>query len=138
MFYYKDKLYVSHNEALHIAIIRVMHESLSTKYSKREATYNLMNRYYYWSRIAFSMTRYVKICYICRRIKIFREIKQNLFRSLSISNRYWKSISCDFIVKLSICKRYNRLFEYIMIIVNKLFKKKKFISMNFLEIEIVV
>ena len=47
MFYYKDKLYVSHNEALHVAIIRVMHESLSTKHSKRKATYSLMNRYYY-------------------------------------------------------------------------------------------
>ena len=47
MLYYKDKLYVSHNEALHVAIIRVMHESLSTKHSKRKATYSLMNRYYY-------------------------------------------------------------------------------------------
>ena len=138
MLYYKDKLYISHNEALYIAIIRIMHESLSTKHSKRKITYKLMNRYYYWSRITFSMTRYVKICYICRRIKISREVKHDLLRSLFISNRYWQSISCDFIVKLSICKRYNRLFEHIMIIVNKLFKKKKFILMNFLEIEIVV
>ena len=138
MLYYKDKLYVSHNEALHVAIIRVMHESFSAKHSKRRATYNLMNRYYYWSRIVFSMTRYVKICYICHRIKIFREVKHDLLKSLLISNRYWQNISCDFIVKLLICKRYNRLFEHIMIIVDKLFKKKKFILMNFLEIEIVV
>ena len=138
MLYYKDKLYVSHNEALHVAIIRVMHESLSTKHSKRKATYSLMNRYYYWSRIIFSITRYVKICYIYRRIKISREVKHDLFKSLFISNRYWQSISCDFIVKFSICKRYNKLFEHIMIIVDKLFKKKRFILMNFLEIEIVV
>ena len=75
MLYYKNKLYVSHNEALHVAIIRVMHESLSTKHSKRKITYSLMNRYYYWSRIAFSIARYVKVCYICRRIKISREVK---------------------------------------------------------------
>ena len=138
MFYYKDKLYVSHNEVLYVAIIRVMHESLLTKHSKRKATYSLINRYYYWSRIIFSMKRYVKICYICRRIKISREVKQSLLRSLFILNQYWQNISCDFIVKLFIFKRYNRLFEYIMIIVDKLFKKKKFIFMNFLEIEIVV
>ena len=138
MLYYKDKLYVSHNEALHVAIIRVMHESLSTKHSKRKATYSLMNRYYYWSRIIFSITRYVKICYIYRRIKISCEVKQSLLWSLFISNRYWQSISYDFIVKFSICKRYNKLFEYIMIIVNKLFKKKKFILINFLKIEIVI
>ena len=47
MFYYKDKLYVLYNETLHVAIIRVMHESLSTKHSKRKITYNLINRFYY-------------------------------------------------------------------------------------------
>ena len=47
MLYYKDKLYVSHNEALHVAIIRVIHESFSARHSERKATYSLMNRYYY-------------------------------------------------------------------------------------------
>ena len=68
MLYYKEKLYVSYHEILYVAIIRVMHESFSIKHSKRKATYSLMNKYYYWSRIVFRMTRYVKICYICRRI----------------------------------------------------------------------
>ena len=138
MLYYKNKLYMSYNEVLHIAIIRVIYELFSTKYSKRKIIYNLMNRYYYWSRITFSIARYVKVCYIYRRIKNSREVKQSLLKSLFIFDRYWQSILYDFIVKLSICKRYNKLFEHIVIIINKLFKKKKFFFMNSLEIEIVI
>ena len=44
----------------------------------------------------------------------------------------------NFIILLFICFRFNRKFEHIMIIVNKLFKKKKFISLDSLKIEMII
>ena len=138
MLYVQNRLYVSQNEVLYIEIIKHMHESSSASHFERFVIYDLINRYYYWSQMTYSIKRYVKVYYICRRIKVFRENKHELLRSLLISNRYWQSIFCDFIISLLICKRNDRLFQHIMMMINRLSKKKKFISMNSLKIEVVI
>ena len=84
------------------------------------------------------MIRYVKNCHQCKKIKTYRKNKQKLLKSLSISNRYFQDISIDFITFLSICKRNDRNYEHIMIIVNRFFKKKKYISLDSLKVSVVI
>ena len=47
-----------------------------------------------------------------------------LFKFLSISKRYFQNISINFIILLSICKRHEKNYEHIIIVVNKSSKKK--------------
>ena len=138
MLYVQDRFYVSQDEVLYIEIIKHIYELSSANHFERFITYDLVNRYHYWSQMTYSVKRYVKVCYICRRIKVFREDKYELLKSLLISNRYWQSISCDFIISLSICKLNDRLFQHIIMIIDRLSKKKKFITMNSLKIEVVI
>ena len=138
LFWVKGKFYVSHNDDVFSAIFKQIHESSFDEHADRATIYDRVFTHYFWSRMIDTMTRYVKSCHQCRRIKAYRENKQELLKSLSISNRYFQDISIDFITFLSICKRNDRNYEHIMIIVNRFFKKKKYILLNSLKVSVVI
>ena len=85
-----------------------------------------------------SIIKYVKICYHCRRIKIYKNVKQKLFKLLFISNHYFKKIIVDFIIFLFICKRNNKNYQHIIIIIDRLFKIKRFAILKFLNVDFVI
>ena len=105
---------------------------------KQIVTYDKVNTHYYWFKMTNIITQYVKTCRFCKRIKTYREEKHDLLKSLSISKRYWQNINVDFITSLLVCVRNERRFRHVIMIVNKLFKKRKFILMNFLKIDAIV
>ena len=84
------------------------------------------------------MHRYVKKCHHCKKTKHYRENKQKLLKSLFISKRYFQNISMNFITSLSKCLRNDKTYQHIMMIMNKLFKKKRFVILNFLKIETII
>ena len=134
----KKRLYVSDNEVIQSAILKRIHNSSFEDHVDRATIYDRLSRNYYWSRMTDTMFRYVKACIHCRRIKVYRENKQDLLKPLSISERYFHDIFVDFIISLSICLRHGRKFQHIMMMIDRLFKKKKFIFLDFLKIEIVM
>ena len=85
-----------------------------------------------------NVTRYVKICLTCKRIKIYKDDKHELLKLLSLSKRYFQNIFVDFIVELLVCILNDRKYQHIMMIIDKLSKKKRFIVMNFLKIETII
>ena len=84
------------------------------------------------------MDRYIKSCYICKRIKAYREGKQGFLKSFSIPKRYWIDISVDFIIYLPECKRFGKICINIMVVVDRLSQKKKFVALENIEVETVV
>ena len=68
---------------------------------------------------------------MCKRIKTFKKNKHELFKSLSISKRYFQNILINLIVAFSFCKRNEKECKYVMIVINKLNKKKRFITLIF-------
>ena len=136
--YFKDRLYVSNDEILYTTIIRQMHESSFADHSEQSSILDLVSRHYYWLSMTISIRQYVKICYACRRIKIYREVKHDLLKSFSIFDQYWQNIFCDFIINLFVCERNERKFQHIIIVIDRLFKKKKFILINSLKVEVVI
>ena len=66
----------------------------------------------------------MKGCYQCKKIKHYWKNKQRLLKPLFISNRYFKNISVNFITSLSICKKNDKRYQHIIIIIDKLNKKK--------------
>ena len=87
--------------------------------------------------IAF-VIKYLKFCYFCRRNKVYRKIKQKLFKSLFISNRYFKNIIVNFIIFLFICTRNKKHYKHIIIIIDRFFKIKKFVVLNLLNVDVVI
>ena len=87
--------------------------------------------------IAF-VVKYVKICFHCRKIKTYKKTKQNLFKSLFISNRYFKKITMNFIDFLLTCKRDDKTYKYVMIVIDRFFKIVKFAILHFIDVDVVI
>ena len=84
------------------------------------------------------VAQYIKTCHVCKRTKIYRDDEHKLLRFLLILKRYFQNISMNFIISLLVCKRYDKSYEHIMIVVNKLFKKKRFMTLNSFNVNIVI
>ena len=134
----KNRLYVLEDEELHRVILKQFHDASISDHADRAITYDRLSTHYYWSRMLHTVFRYVKSCTQCKRIKAYRQGKQGLLKSLPIPERYFQNISVDFITSLSTCTRYDRAYKHIMVVVDRLSKKKKFISLKSLEVKVVV
>ena len=86
----------------------------------------------------YIVAQYIKTYHPCKKTKVYRNDKHNLLKFLSISKRYFQNILIYFIISLFVCKRYDKFYEHIMIVVNKFFKKKRFMTLIFFNVNIVV
>ena len=84
------------------------------------------------------IAQYVRNCLSYKRTKAYRDGKHRLLHPLPIPERYWQSISVDFIVSLPPCRYRGRTYRHIMVIVDRLSKKKKFIALEDLRTETAV
>ena len=123
---------------LQIDVIKHVHESLQKNHVERNITHARFSIHYYWQNMTAFVIKYLKFCHFCRRNKVYREIKQKLFKSLLISNRYFKNITVNFITFLSTCTRNEKHYKHIMIVVDRFFKIKKFVALNSLNVDAVV
>ena len=69
---------------LKIKIIKYIYKSKSSEYAERLFTYNRISLIYYWPEITNSISRYIKSYYIYKKIKTYREGKQDLLKLLLI------------------------------------------------------
>ena len=84
------------------------------------------------------VAQFIRSCDICKRSKSYREKKQGLLKPLPIPDRYWTDISIDFVTPLPVLPRYGRKYQQIMVVVDRLSKKKMFVPLDSLEVEAVV
>jgi hypothetical protein len=113
--------------------LRKHHDSLLQDHSKYRQMHIRLLENYYWDKMKDDCRRYATNCFICRRTKIYNTSKQDLLTSLSIFQRKWTDFSFDFVTKLSRCKRRNQVFEKILVIVDRLIKRKLYKSMTSIE-----
>ena len=76
--------------------------------------------------------RYVTNCSICRKVKAYNTQKQRLLAPLPIFEKKWIDLSMNFVMNLPKCRRKNRVYENILIVMNRLIKKKIYESMKFM------
>ena len=134
----REPLYISQDEILHAKIFKLIHDFSFEDHVERVITYDRVNKYYYWSRMIVTITQYIKACLHCKRTKHYKNEKQNLLKFLLILERYFQNIFIDFIISLFICRRNDRDYEHIMITICKLFKKKRYIDMNSINVKVVI
>ena len=82
--------------------------------------------------------KYAVNCSICKRSKAYNDQKQKLLTSLFISQRKWRDLFLNFVIKLSKCHRRGRIYENILMIVNKLTKHKLYESMTEIKIKTIL
>ncbi len=117
----KDLLWISKN--MHTKLLKKIHDQSFIFYSDNQKTTDLVQRFYYWSDHQATIRRYIWNCHVYQRSKTFRNNINELFHSLSISQKRWKDIIINFITELFLSKDYN----IICIIICHLIKKRHYV-----------
>jgi hypothetical protein len=136
--YVRGKVYVPDFEDLRVKVIDLTHRSLCGGHGGKHESYSKISRWYYWPNMTQDIAQYVRACTTCRRIKPYREGKQGLLHPLPIPDRYWTDISMDYITHLPPCTDNGRTYTDILVIVDRLSKKKKFIPVVDLKVDTLV
>ena len=80
-------------------VMSLSHDTTSAGHPGRDRTYFQLSRRYYWPKMSQHVTRYVKACRTCQRVKGDRP-RENLLRPLKVPTRPWQCIGMDFITNL--------------------------------------
>jgi len=78
---------------------------------------------------------YVKACELCVRTKAPRVAPPGFLQPLPVPFRAWSDISINYITPLPVCKRDNRWYRHILVVVCQLTKMRHFIPVTRLSAE---
>lgn len=138
LLYVKGRLYIPDDDKLRTEVIRLGHQTYCGGHSGKHGTYAKLGTWYYWPRMTTTIAKYIRNCLACKRTKSYRDAKHGLLHPLPIPDRYWMSISMDFITALPQSIVNGRSYTDILVIVDRLSKKKKFIPVVNLRVETLV
>ena len=127
LLYNKERLWVLNFDHFRLNVIRQIHDQIAVEHSNYARIFRLINQNYYWSRMNKHIKKYVRNYHVCRRAKIFRDKYNDKLNFLSIFEKNWQNISLNFVVEFFRC--FDR-FNFILIIVDKLSKKRHYIFCN--------
>ena len=109
--------------SLHMKLLKKIHDQSFIFHFDNRRTTDLVQRFYYWSDHQVMIKCYIRNCHACQQSKAFRDSINKLLHSLSISQKRWKDIAMNFIIKLSLSKDYN----IICTIICHLIKKRHYV-----------
>lgn len=122
--YHKKRLWIPDSEELQLHLLRKHHDPPMQGHPGYRAMYANMSENYYWINMKEACRRYAANCSICRRAKAYNTQKQGLLASLPVPEGKWTDLSMDFVVDLPKCRRRNRIYENILVVVDRLTKKR--------------
>lgn len=137
LLFVRNKVYVPEGP-LRTRVLETSHRSLCGGHSGQHGSYDNVSRWYYWPKMIDDVSRYVRACLLCRRSKPYRDGKHGLLHPLPIPEKYWSSISMDYITHLPPCTDNGRTYTDILVMVDRLSKKKKFIPVTDLRVDTLV
>ena len=129
--FYKDRMWIPKDDELILAIIKEHHDTPSAGHPGRAATYELIQRSYYWPNMPTDIRKYVKACQTCRRSKAFRNAYEGSLRQLSVPEGPWQDIAVDLVVDLPPSKDINGIeYHNIMVVTDRLTKMRHYTPCN--------
>ena len=111
--YYDNRLWMFVDMFLLIDFFKKIDEFSTLKHSEFNCMKIFLRRDYYWSNMRKVIRQYVRNCYKCQRIKIFKNRKNKLLIFLVIFLQRWIDISINFIRKLFDAHDYNVIYTTI-------------------------
>jgi len=133
-----NRLMIPFSDKLRTRVVKHIHDSLPGGHGGRTTTYQQVSEWYYWQGMTDTIARFTNNCMTCRRSKVNRNAKHGLLHPLPVPEKYWEDISIDFITPLPLSHWCGKAYRHIMVVVDRLSKKKKFIAMENLEVPTVV
>ena len=122
--FYKKRLFVPHCDKLKLHLFRNHHDPPIHGHPGYREMYAKLLENYFWTTMKENCRRYAVNCSICRRSKAYNNQKQGLLAPLLIPQRKWRDLSLNFVIKLPKCHRRGRIYENILMIVNRLTKRR--------------
>ena len=93
-----------------------------------EKTYELLHRKYYWPKMKSAVEEHCKTCDICQRTKTLRHRPYGELQSLPQPSGPWKEISIDFVTGLPPSKRQGRVYDAILVVVDRYTKMVRYLA----------
>lgn len=128
--YVRGRLWIPDFEELQLHLFKEHHDPPMQGHPGYRAMYSKMAENYYWLNMKEACRRYATNCSICRRSKAYNTQKQGLLAPLPIPERKWIDLSLDFVVNLPKCRRRNRIYENILMVVDRLTKRRIYEPMS--------
>ncbi|GMF40679.1 unnamed protein product [Phytophthora fragariaefolia] len=125
--YETPRLYIPDDEDLKNRVICENHDAVSAGHPGFYKTYLAVREKYLLPKMMKDIQRYGNTCEMCQRNKTRQTKPPGLLQPLNIPKGRWTDISMDFVVSLPVSTNGNNV---IMVIVDRLTKRAKFIAMK--------
>jgi hypothetical protein len=125
--WFKEGLVVPRKEALKKKILDEAHTSWYSIHPGSTKMYHNVRQQFWWTRMKREAALFVLECDTCQKVKADYMKPGGLLQPLSILECKWDDISIDFIVGLPMT---TRMFDSILMIVDRLSKSTHFIPVN--------
>ena len=103
------------------------------KHSKYRVMYANIFENYYWTNMKKTCRKYVTNCSICKKTKTYNVQKQKLLFSFSIFEKKWTNLFMNFVMNFSKCRKKNKIYKNILIMIDRFTKKKIYEFMKFMK-----
>jgi translation initiation factor 2 beta subunit (eIF-2beta)/eIF-5 len=123
---YEDKWYIS-SSFLRRALLQQNHDDSQARHFEYTRTLELLRRKYYWSKINNDIKEYVETYSTCHRVKTVKHKSFNQLQSLFLLKDSRRDWIMNFIINLSLSKRWKCAFDSILILMNRYFKYARYI-----------
>ena len=122
--YLRNKMYISNDKNLQLFLLQQHHELFTQDHLGFKSMLKKLQKDWFWIGIASNCKQYAINYATCRRTKTYNTKKQGLLNSLLILNRKWMDLLLDFVVQLPKCYGQNWMFQHILVVVDRLTKRR--------------
>jgi transposase InsO family protein len=120
------KIYVPEDQALHLDILKLHHDTPIAGHPGREKTLKLVQRSYTWPGMSTFVKEYTNRCERCARMKPSNLTPPGKLRPLELPNIPWAEVTVDFTTDLPLSNG----FDSILVVVDRFSKEVEFIPCN--------
>lgn len=124
---YRGAVYVPNDSALRDELLKVNHDDPLAGHFGAGKTLELMRRKYFWQNMKKDIRDYVRTCPVCQRTKAKRHLPFGELASFPIPAKPWDEITLDFITGLPPSKFRGRVYDSILVIVDRYTKLARYI-----------
>lgn len=117
-----NALYVPGSPALRDEILTSCHNDPYAGHFRFARTLELVQRKYHWPGIRKDIKRYVMTCPICQRTKTRQHRLYSKLAPFQPPTQPWQEITMDFIVGLPLSKLRGKVYDSILVVVNRFTK----------------
>ena len=119
LFKYKNLLYIPEKASFREKLFKRYHNEIFAGHFGIEKITELINRKYYWENMPKNVKFYMDSYNICQRVKMKRYTFYDELNTFPIFSKPWKKITTDFITNLPPNKHDERVYDAILIMVDK-------------------